>query len=179
MPSNPFLGYSLFDVSEKLVTALQRAGYVEHSFYYAPCGFALVTRLEQIDDGGTPLEGQNRWNINVVAGLRVFSLSEYLRALFLAPMGRYRLVVFVVSPQNFVTAKGVISRDKVLEWLSGGSVSLDEVFRNIKFDDTFRITALIYEFYASGRSEEPRLERPSTLSGDQHLAGAHLWPPPF
>jgi hypothetical protein len=108
-----------------------------------------------------------------------FRFLSIYGALFLAPMGRYRLVVFVVSPQNFVTAKGVISRDKVLEWLSGGSVSLDEVFRNIKFDDTFRITALIYEFYASGRSEEPRLERPSTLSGDQHLAGAHLWPPPF
>jgi hypothetical protein len=178
MPTRFFLGRSLSEVSDKLISALERAGYAEYRLYYVPCGFALVTRLEQIDDGGNPLDGKNRWNVEVI-GMRDFSLSEYLRALFLAPEGRYRLIVFVVSPENFRTVRGAVSRRTALEWLERGATSLDEVFRQIEFSNEFRATALIYEFYARGRSEEPRLELPSTLSGDEHLAKAHLWPTSF
>ncbi|MBV8774528.1 MAG: TonB family protein [Deltaproteobacteria bacterium] len=38
----------------KLSTALESAGYLERSYFAVPDGFALVTRLEQIDIDGTP-----------------------------------------------------------------------------------------------------------------------------
>jgi hypothetical protein len=161
-----------------LVAALRRAGYVEYSAYYVPCGFALVTRLEHIDDGGNPLKGRNRWNGNVIV-MQDFTLSEYLRALLLAPEGRYRLIVFVVSPRSFTSDPHVVSKASALEWLQNGAVSLSEAFSEIQFGDEFRATALIYEFHVRGRLVEPHLELPATLSGDEHLAKAHLWPPSF
>ena len=53
---------TLGDVAERLTTALAGLGYSERSFYRAPGGFALATRLEQIEFNGTPKAEPLRWS---------------------------------------------------------------------------------------------------------------------
>ena len=44
----------LHDIDRRLALALDKAGYFEKSYFSVPDGFALVTRLEQINADGTP-----------------------------------------------------------------------------------------------------------------------------
>jgi hypothetical protein len=91
---------TLADVDGTIQAALGGAGYSGSTYWSVPGGFAIVTPLEQTDANGAPLGEQVRW-IAAIAGMRAFSLSEYLRALFTAPPGYFRVLVFVVSPQPF------------------------------------------------------------------------------
>ena len=49
---------TLSDIDQKISAALDDNGYVEKSNYSIPDGFAIVTRLEWINEDGTPKQGQ-------------------------------------------------------------------------------------------------------------------------
>jgi hypothetical protein len=90
----------LYDANALLVFALARSGHYEISYYSVPDGFALVSRLEQIETDGSPKSSPTRRDTRE-RDIGSFSLRTYLRALFLAAPGYYRLVVFVVTPHPF------------------------------------------------------------------------------
>jgi hypothetical protein len=88
----------LGDANVILQNALRRTGYDTVSYLAVPHGFALVTRIEQIDNTGEPKPGASRWSLEVQPlGFRKFSLSAYLHAQFYADPGRYRVLAFVVT----------------------------------------------------------------------------------
>jgi hypothetical protein len=157
-----------------MITALWRAGYGQISFYYAPRGFALVTRLEQIDDEGAPLSGDNRWREDPVVGMRDFSLAEYLRVLFTAPKGRYRILVFAVTSEVFSPKPVLVDRETASLWLSFGAPFLPHVYDQIPFSDDYRIVCLIYEFLAHDRKAPPVLVEQG-IPADRQLAKTRLW----
>ncbi len=56
--NEPFL---LDDIKKVISDALDSCGYVEKSYYSVPEGFAIVTRLEHINENGSPKNISERW----------------------------------------------------------------------------------------------------------------------
>lgn len=154
-------------VDSILSNTLEECGYMEKSYYAVPDGFALVTRLEQIYPDGTPKEEPERWNIEV-SPLRSFSLKEYLRALFTANPGYFRVVVFIITPHPFTQTEAIVSRDEAMDWLRAGANRLPDSITRRKYSKEYTITALIYEF-EKPEFQEPALKIPGLLTGKDHL----------
>lgn len=162
----------LIDVSEWLERALDQASYAERSYYAVPDGFALVSRLERINQDGTP--HSERWASDESPSLE-FSLKWYLRALVSSPEGRYRLVVFVVTPaafpQNGKNVPFLVARD----WSWVGLNKLPPSAGVLELSKDHTCTALVYEFVKGKKGSEPSQVLPSVLTGRQHLESSGIW----
>jgi len=136
------------DIDRKLSAALDndKCRYFERSYYGVPDGFALVTRLEQINSDGTSKEIPDRWSTEI-GPLRKFSLKPYLDALFRARTGYYRIIVFIVTLHEIVYTNTPPDRDKAEEWVIDGSDRLPDAIRKLEFSEKngkmYACTALI------------------------------------
>ena len=165
----------LRDVDQKLGDALVSNGYARTSYFAVPNGFAIVTQLEHINADGTS-RGADRWRTgggNETSGK--FSLTNYLKALFTASPGYYRVIIFVVTSQPFAKSEEPLSSEKAEAWLSKGLDKLPEPIANLKFTEEYRATALIYEFRKSESEKSAVFSYPSKWDGKTHLKGAKLW----
>jgi hypothetical protein len=145
---------TLGEVAERLTAALGRAGYAEHSFYAVPGGFALATRLEQIEFDGTPIPEPARWSMAFPPRER-FSLADYIRALFTAPEAHYRVIVFVVTDRPFRASDETVGPDEALAWIGAGLDRLPDPIGRNRFGPQHAGTALIYQFRKIGHEREP------------------------
>jgi hypothetical protein len=164
---------SLADVDGTIQAALSGAGYSGSTYWSVPGGFAIVTPLEQTDANGAPLGEQVRW-IAAIAGMRAFSLSEYLRALFTAPPGYFRVLVFVVSPQPFAPTDAQATLDIIAGWSRGGLSFLPDSIGGERFTEAHRITVLVYEFVKRHDRDAPIASVPGRLRATAHLAATDL-----
>ena len=162
------------DVEEAIRSALEANGYVERSYFAVPDGFALVTRLESFYDDGSSKEGPERW-VTDVGPLRSFSLRAYLRALFLASAGHYRVIVFIVTPMPFSESEAKVSVDETTAWLNSGLNILPVSIGEREYSPNHVCTAMIYEFTQS-EAHEATENIPGRISGDQHLLKSKIWP---
>jgi hypothetical protein len=163
---------TLADVAEQLTSALKRAGYDNLSYYYVPQGFAIVTGIEQIRDDGSPLDSDRRWFAEPAVE---FSLAEYIRLLLRAPVGRYRSIVFTITPEVYLPSLIVISRNELAAaFCQGGSPRLPSLYGKVSFSLPYMVDALIYEF-AGRAGSDPVLVKPSAISGNNHILRAHIW----
>src|SRR3546814_19896976 len=80
----------------------------------------------------------------------IFSLRDYFSALFSAPEGHYRVIVFVVSDKPFATSRGAASREHAAPWLQGGLNLLPAAIANLPVSANHACTALIYQFPKQG-----------------------------
>jgi hypothetical protein len=161
---------SLQGAADRLERALELAGYTETSYYRAPGGFVLVTRIECIVDDGTPCGPNDRWRTEEP---RVHDLAGYLRALFFAPEGRYRVIAFVVTDSAWQQGATAPTREEVEEWLPGGGMQLPPEYGRLDFTAAHECTALIYEFKKVG--EQVSISDPSSLLGRAHLERGGIW----
>lgn len=168
------LGFlTLGQVADWITQSLDQRSYFDRSYHAVPNGFALVTRLERINDDGTPFAGTDRWPTDLTA--EGFSLARYLQALFAAPEGRYRVLVFVVTPE-LVTPSGEQPTERyMLGLLSGGADRLPVSVRDAPLTPDHTCVALIYEFERRGLQGQPALLVPGYLTGRDHLVAAGLW----
>lgn len=166
---------TLFDVAERLERALTDTGYSERSYYAVPKGFALVTRLEQIAPDGTPRNVPDRWAVEMTPP-SVFSLSSYLKALFTAQEGHFRIIVFLVTAAPFSQdTENAVRREEAMDWLSGGTQFLPASIGNLPFGERHYCVAMIYEFEQPTRNHNASFKKLSALSGVEHLKKAQLW----
>jgi hypothetical protein len=163
----------LRNVKTALHDALESCGYFEKSYYRVKYGFAMVTRLEQINYDGTAKEPPERWAVEVQR-LRKFSLKAYLKALFSANPGYYRIIVFVVT-KPFKQSDEEVSREEAMDWLWGGLNELPVSIGWLEYSAEHTCTALIYEFEQSNPGEPVELKEPGNLQGRTHLVKANLW----
>ncbi len=159
---------TLGEVAMRLTTALGGLGYSEHSFYAAPGGFALATRLEQIEFDGTPKGGPLRWSAELPPR-KLFSLESVIDALFSAPEGHYREIVFVVNDQPFSTAARPVTREEAGAWLSGGLNRLPNSIAAQPLNDAHIGTALIYQFRKVGYTRAAVANPDGAVPAVQHL----------
>jgi hypothetical protein len=164
----------LYDVERRINVALEACGYFQKTYYAVPGGFAIVTQLEQIFPDGTPKDIPDRWAPEVPP-LRRFSLSEYLRALFKANVGQYRIIVFIITPYPFIQADVTVNPDEARDWLHGGLNILPRSIGNREYSENYICTALIYEFEQAEPGKEAVIRIPSRLTGKDHLEKARLW----
>ena len=163
----------LADVEQKLVNAFDSCGYTEKQYYAVEGGFAMVTRLEQINLDGTPKDPPDRWAAEVQP-LKKFSLIAYLRALFTAAVGHYRVIVFVVTSEPIKQQDVSLSREETMAWLTAGENVLPEHIGEIEYTEEHNCTALVYEFEQLDLDELAELKWPSLLQGREHLEKARL-----
>lgn len=141
---------TLGSAERRLSAALERIGYAEYSFYQTCGGFALVTRLEQTGPDGTMLPEGERWR-GPSAGESRFSLSGYLRSLFTAQPGHYRLIVLKVTDRPVVTSGQTTTARTGETWLQGGADRLDEALAEATLSGAHALVALVYEFRKPSR----------------------------
>jgi len=165
---------SLSAVGATLVRALQRARYFEYSYYRAPNGFALVARLERIDADGTPLPEEFRF---LLPGSREpFSVAAYVKQLFFAPTGLYRMIVFAVTDLPFTATGAQLDAVAAGRLLSQGTNTLPRDFDDVSFTDSHRVTALIYEFRKGTGQGDVSTLTPSRLGARAHLDKSGIYP---
>lgn len=157
------------EIAQRLEVILRELGYSERSYYRLQGrGFALACRLEQIDETGAPVAPPARWSI-ASAPMHEFSIAEYLRRLFQAQPGRYRVVVILVTPDNVQFGdRQLLTPDDASALLQGGSLALPRSVATAPVPamdvDCY---ALIYEFHKKAAPDEPRFISPGLTALDQ------------
>lgn len=155
----------LKDVDAALSSAFAKCGYGEKSFYAVPDGFAMASRLEQINADGS--FGANRWSLET-APIRSFSIESYLGALFRARAGHFRVVIFVVTNHPFEQTDAKVTSDQAKSWVKKGLNQLPKKIGDRDYSDDYTCTAEIYEFETLGGGEAKFVE-PSEITGRTHL----------
>lgn len=163
----------LEDVNQIISNALIANGYSEKSYFSVPNGFAVVTRIEKINEDGTSMEPPERWSIS--ANSFKFTISNYLKALFLGNKGYYRVIVFIITDKSFSTTKKVVTREEAFAWLQVGSLTLPDLIGEKKFTKKYKVISLVYEF-TKKESTDPILSDPSVLTGQIHLNKSNILP---
>ncbi len=176
-PAEP--GDHLTRASEQLARALHEAGYADLRYYDIPEGFAVVTRLELIDDQGlanAPTDPALRFG-TPYPQLRFFTMRFWSR-LVANRVGRFRLFVFVVLDHPFGYSKDVTDPEVVWKHPSS-ELPLDRADLPYKPEDKW--FALVYEVENPPGSVAARLvpapaepalhlEKSGILAALQHVA---------
>jgi hypothetical protein len=166
-------GEPLGGIFDRLRQALGRAAIQDYTVYgIENDGFAVVARMESIQDDGRP--AAERWTQGVVRP-SVFSVGDYLKALFTARPGRYRVLAFLVTART-VTPGAPADKDTLNRLWRGGAGDLPQDVRQIALPPSGRCEALVYEFFRATEDDRPVQIADSRLTGPQHLAAAGLWP---
>jgi tetratricopeptide (TPR) repeat protein len=167
---------SLYDVNKKIVTSLNDCGYAEKSYFVIQdgAGFAIVTRLEQINSDGSPKNNQIRW-ITKVKPMSNFSLSGYIEALFKGKIGYYRVFTFLVTDLPILQSGDDITREGIESLRSAGSNKLPCFTQNKSYSEQHRCTVLIYEFEKKESDSEVRIRIPGEISAKSHLKKSNIW----
>jgi hypothetical protein len=156
-----------------LENAFDAAGYGELSYYRIPGGFALVSRLEQIRADGTPIDPPARWAVESPTVREGF--IDHIRALFNAPPGFYRVIVFTVTDLDFAAGELAPTSSEARNWISMGSLRLPETVGRLPYTQSHYTTALIYEFERRADQSDAHMRVPSDSPGRVHLEKAGLW----
>lgn len=164
---------TLGDVADRLMSALRGAGNSRASFYRAPGGFVIVARLERIRTDARP-ESQGRF-IEPRPGqiARSDDPLDFIEALFFAPEGHYRQVMFVVSDQAFGESNWTLTSEAAGDLLNAGSALLQDDYRALPFSANQRVTALIYEFRKQGGAQA-QVRVPGRWNASTHLTRSGL-----
>lgn len=167
LPPAVFHCRRLNEGDQLLTEALRSNGYNERSYYAVPGGFALVTRLEQIDRDGRWKPLPDRWLQREVP-LRVFSPRAYLTRLLTANEGYFRVIVFAVTDQPFSQQVESADPDDVNAWLRSGLNVLPPTVGTKMCGTGTKATALIYEFATKSKSPAHSVI-PGYLDAQTHL----------
>jgi hypothetical protein len=160
-------------VGERIIGALEAAGYAEYSLYSVPGGFAVVARLERMDADGRPVAESLRFLPPETP--EPFSLATYVQGLFFAPEGDYRQIVFVVTPMVIQATAPAPTEAQAQKILWGGGDRLPDAYKAMPFADDDQVTALIYEFHKGGGARDVRTRAPGHFSALTHLERSGLY----
>ncbi|MEM1220039.1 MAG: hypothetical protein AAGH79_14055 [Bacteroidota bacterium] len=154
-------------VDQMLKKAISSCGYYEKSYYSLPEGFALVTRIEQIQEDGSPMNGDARWSTNIV-GMEEFSLQAYLKALFTERKGYFRVFVFMITNRPFGQTGTPVDQDQAKQWISEGLNKLPKGLAERPFSLDHNVSVLVYEF------EQTETGKANYLKPGRHTSQTHL-----
>jgi hypothetical protein len=162
--------------ADEIERLLRQAQIESWGYYLVADGFAITTRVEQIDETtGVPLAGAQRWSSDAEPRM---ALPTFLGGLFTfrRPVGAYRTFVFVVTTDPVVSAPVPDEAElfKIAQkWAPTGAPSLPEKLQHWPLNDGYQLIVLIYEFdhVDSGRSH---IYTPSRWSYDAHIRSAGI-----
>ena len=175
---------TLGKVAELLEKRLADRGYSDFRYYgVRGDGFALVTRLERIDQNGRPLEGIRRPNYDQLKSIELtrtpFTLQRYLAALIRpgtneVSEAHFRLFVFLVTTESVTTNPQLaVDLPTIRNWVTLGSLSLDKENKMKPFTKNHSVVILVYEIVCAP-PKEPWMLVPSSLPGHMHVEASGL-----
>jgi hypothetical protein len=166
----------LSDVDRILVAALDAGGYAARSYYSVPNGFALATRIEQINEDGTPKMPPARFAIEPEP-VSILRPMEYLKALLKGVPGYYRVIVFIVTDTPFRASGERPTEAQATEWVSSGVNVLPRAIGDLPFTRDVNCTALVYEFTRKpgADSDATQFDIPGRLDAMTHLVKSGIW----
>ena len=138
---------TLKDIDSIISKALDKQGYEQKSYYATENGFALFAPIEQIDKNGKCLEGNARWQ-DFPARNNFEGILDYFKSLLLPNPGYFRIFIFVVNDQNIIAEKSKMTPEEMKGWLQNGGQWLPDVIGNKILNDSYHVTAQVYEFEA-------------------------------
>ena len=158
---------TLGELYDSLLAALGRAspGFETGLFGGVPNGFAVVARMERIQDNGTPYPGDARW---VMQGTPFLSLGDFLGNLFFEKPGYFRVIALVLTDDVNFSA----DPHAKLPSISEGAREMPPEMRAKPFD-TQTLLALIYTFERKPGAEITTWPN-GAPSGTQHLQAAGI-----
>ena len=161
---------TLYDISQKLEAAFDKAGYHSIRYFSVPNGFSIVSRLEQIDSEGNSINDIQRWSLSPEI-CEAFDIACFLEKLFQADPGFFRVIVFVVTDHKIDESRElIVTPDTAYAWLQRGSLYLPRYeFSEIEFNQGYRCTVLIYELERPDRTATPSIALPGRLQAKTHL----------
>ena len=142
---------TLGDLDIKLTKALKVNSYPSASYYQVPNGFAMVTRIERLDEDSPDPDLMNRWDIQADPGIH--SISDYIKALFTARKGYFRVIVFFVTDQPITSSSEIVNQQDAMAWLMKGSNLLPDEIGQKPYTSKYHNTAYVYEFEKPENSE--------------------------
>lgn len=158
---------TLGNVADRLLAVIGEADYRRWSFSSVPHGFALVTQLEQTRADGTPA-APDRWN-DGLPSMATMPFADFLRALIVAPVGYYRVIVFVSTDQPWQMNAPAPTGAEAQRWLSTGLNRLPSGVANLPYTTAYTTTALVYEFTKRSANEPATLVGTSSIGAMTHL----------
>lgn len=193
LPQEIFNGAQyLREIDNRLRKALDATGYYDFAYFpiadhprvlrslFGPepdleglRGFVLLTRIEQINPDGTPVDNDSRWALEIEQRYSI-SIREYLSSLFFPRKGHFRVIAFAVTDKPFKQTTQRLGRQRALDLVSMGNHN-NSWFAQKELNDAFSVTALIYEYELSENSVEAYLLRSSDLPGRVHLERSRIW----
>lgn len=163
---------SLKQIGTKLEERLRERDYSDVKFFSVPpSGFAAVTPLEKIDDGGAPVTDRQRWSHN---SLKVVSVRGYLEALIFGRQGNFQSFVFIITNQDIQFSQADLNYQVAQEWLRRGGTSLPAYLDKISFSSEHKCYVLVYHF-RKHEGEDPVFLRVPKWTAGEHLQNAGLW----
>ncbi len=124
---------------------------------------ALVTRLERINEDGSPVSERERWLVRQQdASAPGLNLDRFLQGSFFLDPGRYRAFVFILRDLPFPQPPGA--------WLASGRNKLPPIIAGRNFSGG-HCTVLVYEFSSDGTAVKLLS---TSLTGKEHLEKAGL-----
>src|SRR5215471_3457157 len=143
-------GRTTGQVVTAIITALERNGYVERSFFTTPAdGVVLVTRLERINEDGSSAADLQRWPAVGEAARSSVGFAQFLRGLFYVDPGRYRVIVFILQDAPFrQSTEQPITGQQARAWLRTGANVLPRELADRGYRGD--CTVLVYEFASDG-----------------------------
>jgi hypothetical protein len=164
------------DIDAILIAALNAGGYTARSYYSVPNGFALATRIEQINEDGTPKTPPARFAIEPEP-VSILRPMDYLRALLKGVPGYYRVIVFIVTDTPFQASGERPTEAQATEWVSSGVNVLPRAIGELPFTRDVNCTALVYEFTRKPGADSgaTQFDVPGRLDAMTHLVRSGIW----
>lgn len=168
---------TLGEVGNRLERALIDAGYVEYGYLAVGCsGFAMVTRLERIDETGRPMEGALRYAPPEQS--EPWSLASYISRLFFAPPGHYRQIVFAATDRPYdpnQLAPAPTRNELEAMMARADATALPEEMLERPFSRRHELHALVYEFRKGPAERDVLQVLPSRLRGTTHIQQSGIY----
>ena len=161
------------DMDRRILSALDAMGYVQRAHYWVPDGYALVTRVEQIERNGRPRPMPYRFSAQLPPP---DSLKDYFAGLFTSPPGYFRIIVFVVTDIEFNDTAAPLGEPEATGLLERGPAVLPPAIADRPLPLKTKCTALIYEYQKSSvDTGSAAVPIQSTVDAVTHLRQAGLW----
>lgn len=182
-------------IAAKVSDALNEAGYTDQGWFVVPSamslgtaahpndpplvvGFAVVTRLEQIEDNGQTKAGGERWALD----LSPPTVGSFLDAAKLllkgAPKGRYRVFLIMVSDRSVSQAASTPSTDDWQDFLrKGAKAPLMRVMESthVSHAGGGGWYCFVYEYERSAIDGETQFVSSSKVDAAEHLKASGIW----
>ena len=165
---------TLSQVARIISIALNHNGYSDKSYYFAPEGFSLVTRLEKFHPSGEFVQGIERWKIEVKHN-KEWSLTGYIKALLKGKTeGHFRFFAFIVTTSPLIQSSEKLKSSDVKKMVLGGAGQITEEIGKKLMSSNHKIFALVYEFSLREKQEFLSLTSPGLITGKMHLEKSNI-----